>query len=106
MYTAEGTTTPNLSLAIDPAFFYEAGNPRVPIRCVITNACGESIISNVVRLTVCAADFNCDGVMDFFDYLDFVAAFAGGLAPADYNHDSVIDFFDYLDFVQAFSAGC
>ena len=26
----------------------------------------------------CEADFNSDGVIDFFDYLDFVAAFAAG----------------------------
>ena len=25
---------------------------------------------------------------------------------ADFNHDGIIDFFDYLDFVQAFSVGC
>ena len=54
----------------------------------------------------CAADFNHDGVIDFFDYLDFVNAFATRQAAGDYNHDGVIDFFDYLDFVQAFSIGC
>lgn len=54
----------------------------------------------------CAADFNGDGVVDFFDYLDFVQAFAAQIPAADFNGDGVIDFFDYLDFVQAFSAGC
>jgi hypothetical protein len=54
----------------------------------------------------CRADFNQDHVVDFFDYLDFVAAFASQTAAADFNHDNVIDFFDYLDFVQAFSLGC
>ncbi len=54
----------------------------------------------------CAADFNGDGVVDFFDYLDFVDAFSAGDAAADFNNDDVIDFFDYLDFVDAFSAGC
>ncbi len=54
----------------------------------------------------CAADFNGDEVVDFFDYLDFVQAFAANDPSADFNQDQVIDFFDYLDFVQAFAAGC
>jgi len=52
------------------------------------------------------ADFNFDGTIDFFDYLDFVAAFSNGDAAADFNADTTIDFFDYLDFVAAFSQGC
>jgi subtilisin family serine protease len=54
----------------------------------------------------CPADFNLDGAIDFFDYLDFVAAFSAGGAAADFNADTSIDFFDYLDFVAAFSSGC
>ncbi|MBU6412257.1 MAG: hypothetical protein KGS45_02180 [Planctomycetes bacterium] len=54
----------------------------------------------------CAADFNSDGIVDFFDYLDFVAAFSSNDTDADFNVDGVIDFFDYLDFVAAFSTGC
>jgi V8-like Glu-specific endopeptidase len=57
-------------------------------------------------INVCAADFNNDGTLDFFDYLDFVAAFSSNSASADFNADTVIDFFDYLDFVAAFSSGC
>jgi hypothetical protein len=54
----------------------------------------------------CSADFNNDSVVDFFDYLDFVDAFANNDPSSDFNNDSVIDFFDYLDFVDAFSVGC
>jgi hypothetical protein len=54
----------------------------------------------------CEADFNADTVVDFFDYLDFVAAFSSNDPVADFNQDGVIDFFDYLDFVAAFSTGC
>lgn len=54
----------------------------------------------------CAADFNDDGVVDLFDYLDFVAAFASEDPIADFNVDGVIDFFDYLDFVAVFASGC
>lgn len=54
----------------------------------------------------CRADFNGDGEVDFFDYLDFVDALSAGAPSADFNQDDVIDFFDYLDFVDAFSEGC
>jgi hypothetical protein len=54
----------------------------------------------------CPADFNGDGGVDFFDYLDFVDAFSANLPAADFNDDGSIDFFDYLDFVDAFSLGC
>jgi hypothetical protein len=54
----------------------------------------------------CPADFNGDTGIDFFDYLDFVAAFSNLDPTADFNGDGGIDFFDYLDFVAAFSTGC
>ncbi len=54
----------------------------------------------------CAADFNGDTTLDFFDYLDFVDVFAANSPTADFNADTVVDFFDYLDFVAAFAAGC
>jgi hypothetical protein len=50
------------------------------------------------------ADFNNDGTIDFFDYLDFVAAFDAESPSADVNNDGTIDFFDYLDYVAAFDA--
>ena len=56
--------------------------------------------------TSCDADFNGDTIVDFFDYLDFVAAFAANDPASDFNADTVVDFFDYLDFVAAFAAGC
>jgi hypothetical protein len=54
----------------------------------------------------CPADFNRDGSVDFFDYLDFVSAFDSEAPAADFNGDSAVDFFDYLDFVAAFDAQC
>ncbi|MBU6412060.1 MAG: dienelactone hydrolase family protein [Planctomycetes bacterium] len=53
----------------------------------------------------CPADVNRDGIIDFFDYLDFVADFSASSTAADFNADGTIDFFDYLDFVAAFSSG-
>ncbi len=55
---------------------------------------------------LCAADFNGDSSVDFFDYLDFVQEFSSGGTGADFNADGVVDFFDYLDFVAAFADGC
>ena len=66
----------------------------------------------------CPADFNGDGVLDFFDMLDFVDAFSNygddttfsnawkSSGQADVNGDGTVDFFDYLDFVDMFNAGC
>ena len=54
----------------------------------------------------CAADYNHDGAVDFFDYLDFVGDFTAGQSAADFNSDGALDFFDYLDFVAAFTMGC
>jgi T5SS/PEP-CTERM-associated repeat protein len=57
-------------------------------------------------LVYCAADYNGDLTVDFFDYLDFVADFDSESPFADFNHDGTVDFFDYLDFVAQFDAGC
>jgi len=66
----------------------------------------QAAIDWVALNLLCNADFNGDGVVDFFDYLDFVAAFSAQETASDFNQDGVIDFFDYLDFVAAFSQGC
>ena len=58
----------------------------------------------------CAADYNMDGFLDFFDYDEFVACFEDNNAcahgTADFNGDDFVDFFDYDAFVEAFQAGC
>ncbi len=73
------------------------------IRVVPNQSDGQE---NGVFAVYCTADFNEDGTVDFFDYLDFVDAFSSGDGTADFNADTTIDFFDYLDFVDAFSIGC
>jgi hypothetical protein len=62
--------------------------------------------NNRILCIHCPADFNGDNVVDFFDYLDFVAAFDAANPSADFNGDNVVDFFDYLDFAAAFDRGC
>ncbi len=69
------------------------------------NAAGDLTL-HVNLANLCSADFNQDGIVDFFDYLDFVDAFAASHPTADFNRDGIIDFFDYLDFVDAFANGC
>ncbi len=66
----------------------------------------QSTLVESLGNTPCNADFNDDGILDFFDYLDFVSAFGSGQFAADFNGDLAIDFFDYLDFVASFSSGC
>ncbi len=46
------------------------------------------------------------GVLDFFDVLEFLGAFAAMESSADMNNDTVHDFFDVQLFLQAFSMGC
>lgn len=64
----------------------------------------------VAHWNECAADFDANGQVDFFDYLEFIAAFAAGEdAPddaADFDANGQVDFFDYLEFISAFAAGC
>ena len=100
--TGDFSGTHTAVLTISPA---SAADVAANYNCVITNTCG-SITSDVAALSLCAADFNNDSSVDFFDYLDFVDAFSSGAAQADFNADGSIDFFDYLDFVDAFSVGC
>ncbi|MBX3323964.1 MAG: hypothetical protein KF757_13355 [Phycisphaeraceae bacterium] len=54
----------------------------------------------------CPADFNGDGILDFFDVSAFLAAFSAQHASADMNGDGVFDFFDVQMFLGAFAAGC
>ncbi|XVJ60669.1 MAG: sulfatase-like hydrolase/transferase [Tepidisphaera sp.] len=78
------------------------------VRCTIFDACG-SLVSQPATLSVCPADFNCDGFLDFFDYDDYVNCFETGTCSdgtADFNGDGFVDFFDYDDFVAGFEAGC
>lgn len=66
----------------------------------------EPALMDLGELSFCAADYNADGVVDFFDYLDYVDVFSSGGLGADFNSDEIVDFFDYLDFLGAFSSGC
>lgn len=100
-YIVSGASSPQLTLT-SVAFGSQAG---LYVSCVAWNDCGGKH-SPPVALNWCSADVNGDGVLDFFDYLDFVAMFAASEPESDFNADTVVDLFDYLDFVAAFAAGC
>ncbi|MEK6703970.1 MAG: hypothetical protein AABZ53_17060 [Planctomycetota bacterium] len=78
-------------------------------RCVVTGPCHTNT-TRTATLTICAADFDGDGTVDFFDYDAFVNCFEGLFCPpgktADFDGDGSSDFFDYDAFVVAFEAGC
>jgi hypothetical protein len=74
---------------------------------VITNETSRAVVlmpSPELRIGL-DPDFDANGSVDFFDYLDFVADFTAEEPRADFNRNGTIDFFDYLDFVQAFERG-
>ncbi len=74
-------------------------------RVKVAESCRESG-SLPVQLTVCAADLNCDGVIDFADYLEFLNLYDALDPRVDLNHDGVIDFGDYLEFLNHYDSGC
>ncbi|QOI99887.1 MAG: hypothetical protein HRU70_05075 [Phycisphaeraceae bacterium] len=74
------------------------------------DALEERVGIDRVRFGVCAADFNDDNFLDFFDLDAFVACFEFGECPpgksADVNGDGFLDFFDLDAYIEAFEAGC
>ena len=52
------------------------------------------------------ADFNEDGVLDFFDVSEFLSLFGSQDPAADMNDDGSFDFFDVSAFLTAFGEGC
>ena len=64
--------------------------------------CTESVPCTVA----CTADFNGDGLSDFFDISAFLGAFSSGHPSADLNGDGSFDFFDISAFLTEFGQGC
>lgn len=59
----------------------ETATARIVVLILQPNFEGGSVWVDDVAFSSqanCSADFNSDGVVDFFDYLDFVAAFSSG----------------------------
>ncbi|RMH11943.1 MAG: hypothetical protein D6695_08025 [Planctomycetota bacterium] len=66
----------------------------------------EAIAVMTVDVTTCQADLTGDGVLDFFDVLEFLSLFTAQDPSADINADGEFNFFDVLGFLDLFSAGC
>ncbi|PCI08637.1 hypothetical protein COB72_07840 [bacterium] len=54
----------------------------------------------------CVADFNGDGMLNFFDVSAFLTEFGAQSVSADLNEDGSWNFFDVSAFLQAFNMGC
>ncbi|MEK6701314.1 MAG: hypothetical protein AABZ53_03560, partial [Planctomycetota bacterium] len=84
----------------------------VKVRCLIlqvqaNNAGGATWWDDMSLTQGCAADFDGDGTVDFFDYDAFVVCFeTEGCTAADFDADGTVDFFDYDAFVIAFETPC
>ena len=74
--------------------------------CVVT-VCGGAFASEPASMSLCYADYNCDGVINSQDFFDFIGDLMASNSRVDYiNHDGYINSQDYFDFIQAFFAGC
>ncbi len=54
----------------------------------------------------CAADVDCDGVVNSQDFFHFISALLSLEPVADFNRDGLINSQDYFDFLHMFFAGC
>lgn len=77
------------------------------------SVCNSAVFSpkaHVEPVLKCSADFNRDGIIDIFDFQDFMECFEGGQCPpglgADYWTDGFIDIYDLNAFLTDFEAGC
>ena len=73
--------------------------------CRVTGDCGD-VLSSVVTLTSCFADFNCSGATNVQDIFDFLAAWFAGNPNADFNGVGGINIQDIFDFLAAWFMGC
>jgi hypothetical protein len=53
-----------------------------------------------------AADFNADGVLNFFDVAAFLEAYNTQDSIADMNDDGMLNFFDVSAFLVSYGEGC
>ncbi len=78
--------------------------PRA-FRCIVTNLCG-SVTSDTATLTICPADFNCDGAVDGDDVIAFFGPWDGGELAADVTGDGSVDGDDVIAFFNGWDSGC
>lgn len=72
----------------------------------ITDGTDDTKFTLVVTRGPCVADFNQDGVVDNDDKQDHATALSNSNPRADVNFDGVINFFDIIDFATIHAGGC
>ena len=65
-----------------------------------------SFMTTVKYPTVCPADYDLSGFVDFDDFNKFVIDFELGIDAADFDGSGFVDFDDFNAFVQAFEIAC
>jgi hypothetical protein len=65
-----------------------------------------ALISHEADNQCSIADYDQDGVLDFFDVANFVTDFNAGDLSTDLTGDGVLNFFDVSAFIVAYQAGC
>ena len=89
-----------------------AGIPDVRVRVVAVDHRFQyaSALSGIFAITpdaACDADFNADGLLNFFDVASFIAAFNAQDASADIAEPfGQFNFFDIAAFIDRYNAGC
>ncbi|MBL8765015.1 MAG: hypothetical protein JNM07_12170 [Phycisphaerae bacterium] len=71
-------------------------------------AAGSTAARGIVfrKACPCPGDYNHDGVVDDFDFFDFLNDFFANSMAADVNGDTSVDDFDYFDFLNALNTPC
>lgn len=74
-------------------------------RCLVSQDCG-SVYSVPATLTICGADYDCDGFVTGDDFDAYHEAFAAGIPDTDFDGDGFVTGDDFDAYVLAFEAGC
>lgn len=94
-----GADSPSLTLSnVQPG---DAGR----YACVVSTACGSELSSDA-SLTICPADYDCDGEVASPDFMLFVQEFFALAPSADVNADGFVNSQDFFDFLAVFFGGC
>ena len=94
-----GSTTPELT--ITTVALADAGSYSWRVE----NLCGGDV-SQPATLQVCAADFDCSGVVTLQDLFDFLAAYFAQDPRADVNGANGVTIQDVFDYLVAYFARC